>query len=173
MLHHKSGMTSRGSFLPNNSGPRFHIKKHLSRYGDFHIKIRPHCLFNGNPCTGKTASLYGDGPTTWRVNYSTMNNYFPEQSSWGQHGAHLGPVGPRWAPYCPHEPCYQGSYTTCHIHQGGRYWELDNSIFNNCRSNVCIMSHKKTTRYTHTDYHTHMYLDFAQIHIYFTYAGID
>ena len=27
---------------------------------------------------------------------------------WGQHGAHLGPVGPRWAPCWPHEPCYQG-----------------------------------------------------------------
>ena len=24
-------------------------------------------------------------------------------SSWGQHGAHLGPVGPRWAPCWPHE----------------------------------------------------------------------
>ena len=30
------------------------------------------------------------------------------QSSWSQHGAHLGPVGPRWAPYWPHESCYQG-----------------------------------------------------------------
>ena len=27
----------------------------------------------------------------------------------GQHGAHLGPVGPRWAPCWPHEPCYQGA----------------------------------------------------------------
>ena len=25
-----------------------------------------------------------------------------------QHGAHLGPVSPRWAPCWPHEPCYQG-----------------------------------------------------------------
>ena len=30
-----------------------------------------------------------------------------KQSSWGQHGTHLGPVGPRWAPCWPHEPCYQ------------------------------------------------------------------
>ena len=30
------------------------------------------------------------------------------QSSWGQHGAHLGPVGPRWALCWPHEPCYHG-----------------------------------------------------------------
>ena len=35
------------------------------------------------------------------------------QGSWGQHGAHLGPVGPRWAPCWPHEPCYQG-YQGCH-----------------------------------------------------------
>ena len=32
------------------------------------------------------------------------------QSSWGQHGAHLGPVGPRWASCWSHEPCYQGIY---------------------------------------------------------------
>ena len=25
------------------------------------------------------------------------------------HGTHLGPVGPRWAPCWPYEPCYQGS----------------------------------------------------------------
>ena len=30
-----------------------------------------------------------------------------EQSSWGQRGAHLGPVGPMWAPCWPHEPRYQ------------------------------------------------------------------
>ena len=29
-------------------------------------------------------------------------------SSWDQHGAHLGPKGPRWAPCWPHEPCYLG-----------------------------------------------------------------
>ena len=33
-----------------------------------------------------------------------------KQSSWGQHGAHLGPAGPRWAPFWPPEPCYQGLY---------------------------------------------------------------
>ena len=31
-----------------------------------------------------------------------------QQSSWGQHGAHLGPVGPIWTPCWPHEPYYQG-----------------------------------------------------------------
>ena len=42
-----------------------------------------------------------------------------EQGSCDQHGAHLGPVGPRWAPCWPHELCYQGvcdkckCYSTC------------------------------------------------------------
>ena len=27
--------------------------------------------------------------------------------SWGLHGFHLGPVGPRWAPCWPHDNCYQ------------------------------------------------------------------
>ena len=31
-----------------------------------------------------------------------------QQGSWGQHGAHVGPTGPRWAPCWPHEPCYLG-----------------------------------------------------------------
>ena len=31
-----------------------------------------------------------------------------EQGFWGQHGAHLGPTGPRWAPCWPREPCYLG-----------------------------------------------------------------
>ena len=33
------------------------------------------------------------------------------QGSWGQHGAYLGPTGPRWAPCWPHERCYQGWYS--------------------------------------------------------------
>ena len=28
----------------------------------------------------------------------------------GQHGAHLGPTGPRWAPCWPHELCYLGTF---------------------------------------------------------------
>ena len=31
-----------------------------------------------------------------------------QQGSWDQHGAHLGPPGPRWAPWWPHELCYLG-----------------------------------------------------------------
>ena len=31
-----------------------------------------------------------------------------EKSSWGQHGSHLGPVGPGWVPCWSNEPCYHG-----------------------------------------------------------------
>ena len=53
----------------------------------------------------------------WKYNHFLLQNAFENvickittisQWSWGQHGAHLGPVGPRWAPCKPHEPCYQG-----------------------------------------------------------------
>ena len=37
-----------------------------------------------------------------------------EQSSWGQHVAHLGSLGPRWAPCWPHEPCDQRSHRNCY-----------------------------------------------------------
>ena len=41
---------------------------------------------------------------------SSIEHFPPrQQGSRGQHGAHLGPVGPRWAPCRPHELCYQGS----------------------------------------------------------------
>ena len=54
---------------------------------------------------------------TWRLELPSADNplticYRPccsrEQCWWGQHRAHLGPCGPRWAPCFPHEPCYQG-----------------------------------------------------------------
>ena len=35
------------------------------------------------------------------------------QSSWGQYGAHLAPVGPTWAPCWSHEHCYQGVNHPC------------------------------------------------------------
>ena len=54
------------------------------------------------PCAGQFGSICNDFTLPWR---------HPRlQSSWGQHGAHLGPVGPRWAPCWPHEPCYQGYF---------------------------------------------------------------
>ena len=46
-------------------------------------------------CTKKSLILYGGA--------------FPDSMvHGGQHGAHLGPTGPRWAPWWPHELCYLG-----------------------------------------------------------------
>ena len=39
----------------------------------------------------------------------------------GQHGAHLGPLGPRWDPRWPHEPCYLGC-THDHPHSQYHHW---------------------------------------------------
>ena len=33
-----------------------------------------------------------------------------KQGSWDHHGAHLGPIGPRWAPWWTHEHCYMGKH---------------------------------------------------------------
>ena len=38
----------------------------------------------------------------------------------GPHGAHLGPVSPRWAPCGPHEPCYQGYSRWCILSPGSK-----------------------------------------------------
>ena len=47
-------------------------------------------------------------PISSKLAVDILNHHPRQQSSWGQHGAHLGPVGPRWAPCWPHEPCYRG-----------------------------------------------------------------
>ena len=46
-------------------------------------------------------------PRHWRVVRNTQIAKFMELTR-----AHLGPVGPRWAPCWPHEPCYQGLHFT-------------------------------------------------------------
>ena len=49
-----------------NPGLRLNIKTVFSRYGDSHVKDktvgRPSYLYHGDPYTGKTTSLYWDGP---------------------------------------------------------------------------------------------------------------
>ena len=55
----------------------------------------------------------------WRI-YHTRVFYFlhncgDKLGSWGQHGAYLGPAGPRWASCWPHELCYLG----CHLKSVG------------------------------------------------------
>ena len=53
----------------------------------------------------------GVTPSSWYSIGSQIAKFMGPtwSSSWGQHGSNLGPVGPRWAPCWPHEPCYQGS----------------------------------------------------------------
>ena len=59
----------------------------------------------------------------YRVYLCTIHNLYDtqkiktwnpwQQGSWGQHGVHRGPTGPRWAPCWPHEPCYLGCFWRC------------------------------------------------------------
>ena len=54
------------------------------------------------------------------------------QGLWGQHGAHLGPTGPRLAPCWPHEFCYLGSHhliTTKRKPQDENLWKIPLVIF--------------------------------------------
>ena len=53
------------------------------------------------------------------------------QGSWGKHGAHLGPTGPRWVPCWPHEPWYLGIHT-----------DITKAMSNNDTSKGCIIRSK-------------------------------
>ena len=55
-----------------------------------------------------------DLESTMKVPVSTVHG--------SQHGAHLGPAGPRWAPCWPREPCYLG-----HIYHVFRQLHVNNS----------------------------------------------
>ena len=58
-----------------------------------------------------------------------LNQYqAPDSSSWGQHGAHLGPTGPRWAPCWPHELCYLGRHATRNMNHHQQTSHLDNTV---------------------------------------------
>ena len=47
--------------------------------------------------------------TNQRIQRSLFLNVFSDSKVQGsKHGAHLGPIGPRWAPCWPHETCYLG-----------------------------------------------------------------
>ena len=54
-------------------------------------------------------SVSSVGIEGWNCIYTIHGHKHPwQQGSWGQHGAHLRPTGPRWAPCWPHELCYLG-----------------------------------------------------------------
>ena len=65
------------------------------------------------------------------------------------HGAHLGPSGPRWAPYWPHEPCYLGmmpyhqqavmAFILGHYHE--KIWRYQ-SVNEGCISEITLRFHR-------------------------------
>ena len=60
--------------------------------------------------------------------FTSATSMVPDSKVHDQHGAHLDPAGPRWAPYWPHEPCYQGCNGLLQIHSGrcaARDWRRD------------------------------------------------
>ena len=55
-----------------------------------------------------------------------------KRSSWGQHGAHLGSVRPRWAPCWPHETCYQSTFEIprgCTKMDSNTQWTLIGNVY--------------------------------------------
>ena len=67
------------------------------------ILSRPQCVIHHQPNDAKW------WPRHYVRNHSGCLTKLPlQQGSWGQHGVHLGPTGPRWAPCWPHELCYLG-----------------------------------------------------------------
>ena len=61
---------------------------------------------------GEPAILQSRQTRLLSVSYQVDRVLPRQQGSWGQHGAHLGPVSPRWASCWSHEPCYQGTHNT-------------------------------------------------------------
>ena len=100
--HHKMVkcflITSKYNFRCNN------VLITYNAYRNIHlIIIKIISLSRGQHCPHVTESYWTESTV-----YILCRWYIPDNSSWGKHGAHLGPVGPSWAPCWPHEPCCQG-----------------------------------------------------------------
>ena len=65
--------------------------------------------------------------------------YLPwQQGSWGQHGAHLGPTGPRWAPCWPHELCSLGGRRSKNVYELASLGALKSSLLNKLHIFQCM-----------------------------------
>ena len=90
--------------------------------------------------------IYGTETWKYRLQLLCLLEFISlpcEHGSWGQHGVHLGPTGPRWAPCWPHESCYLGMYLRFWIH-----FSCANKIFQNnhwyltrCCSTLSVKPH--------------------------------
>ena len=93
-----------GSYHP---GSWLNIKMTSHQYRKSHCCdktiLQPSYLHNGISYTGKTTSLYWIRALMAIIETAILLLY---PDSMGQHGAHLGPTGPRWAPCWAHELCY-------------------------------------------------------------------
>ena len=84
-----------------------------AKYHPFCLGLNVFTMFNGR--TGKNI-LSVMGFMLWQTNV-IRRNFVSWQTAliarfMGQHRAHLGPTGPKGAPYWPHELCFLGSYET-------------------------------------------------------------
>ena len=81
----------------------------------------------GIPIPSKTI-LYHDGHSVY-CEYLLQDNGYPRyQGSCGQHGAHLGPVGPRWALWWPYGHCYQVCYCVLCLYLGLQHNDVSGSL---------------------------------------------
>ena len=115
----------------NFSLEKMHWKDRLQNVHSDHNLLKSHSvevnIMKKYPCPKKKKSLTHDydskhilqklkrniSMTNGTDQATTETTTSPQTAiSWGPHEAHLGPVGPRWAPCGPHEPCYQGHNTS-------------------------------------------------------------
>ena len=73
--------------------------------------LRTYVLISSQIASGLSSALF-EYPALSKTLKRPVICSFPDSKVyvWGQHGAHLGPVGPRWAPCWSHEPCYLGCF---------------------------------------------------------------
>ena len=83
--------------------------------------------------------LYQETSITGDQSLETFDTWILNKTPWqqglfGQHGAHLGPTGPRWVPCSPHELCYcwegctRRSSLGASQHNSQWYWFLLNKL---------------------------------------------
>ena len=84
-------------------------RHHLTRIGHSPVWILRVVLLSwpsGQVSVWSWATLARSLFQFWKMTMASVHPWY--HCLWGQHGAHLGPTGPRWAPWWPYEPRYLG-----------------------------------------------------------------
>ena len=103
-------------------------------------KLQNECHIDQCCCTG-TSVIYASGIPEFTFTgepylYGSSYGSAPETAPASKvRGAHLGPVGPKWAPCWPHERCYQGRLSSklrslCVGNASRTQKSPDNAVFN-------------------------------------------